>query len=83
MNRHQNHRNLIANRVLSGLCLIFLWLPLAVHGNESSPEANAEENKISSALALLSSDEPNRLGCTKDSYEPACFLDFVLSQIVH
>ena len=79
MNRHQNRGNLIANRVLSGLCLILLWLPLAVHGNEASPEIKPEERKIPSALALLSSDEPNRVGCTKDSYEPACFLDFVLS----
>jgi hypothetical protein len=30
-------------------------------------------------VALLSSDQPNRLGCTRDSYDRGCFMDFVLS----
>jgi len=53
--------------------LAALWFTPASHGVEN--DSILEENPV----ALLSSDEANRLGCTRDSYEPACFLDFTLS----
>ena len=67
------------NRALSCILLALLWLPLAGQSSEVPQEVKPEEQNTFPYMALLSSDEPNRLGCTKDSYEPACFLDFVLS----
>lgn len=66
-------------RILSGVLLALLWFPAAGHG-EDAPQAVKQGVWSSlSPLAMLSSDEPNRLGCTRDSYERSCFMDFVLS----
>jgi hypothetical protein len=67
------------SRILSGVLLALLWLPVAGHG-EDDPQATRPGVRSSmSSLAMLSSDEPNRLGCTRDNYEKGCFMDFVLS----
>lgn len=65
------------SRILSGVLLILFWFP-AVHG-EAAPQEVTKEAGSPQSQALLSSDEPNRLGCTKDSYEGSCFMDFTLS----
>lgn len=71
-------------RILFGVLLALLWFPLAGHGEDApqpdvlKPETLGAGSTLSS-LAMLSSDEPNRLGCTRDSYEKGCFMDFVLS----
>lgn len=57
--------------------MILFWFP-AVHG-EAAPQEVTKEAGSPQSQALLSSDEPNRLGCTKDSYEGSCFMDFTLS----
>jgi len=66
--------------------ILLCCLPLAVYGEETPQDAKQDVKELAQAelkpsrpVALLSSDEPNRLGCTKDSYERACFLDFTLS----
>lgn len=64
--------------VLSAL----FWFPAVSYGEETTQTIKAvkpEELNSARPLALLSSDEPNRLGCTKDSYERSCFMDFVVS----
>ncbi len=58
--------------------LVVLGFPVSGYGEETS-EVKPAANNMVPPLALLSSDEPNRLGCTRDSYEPSCFLDFTLS----
>ncbi|MGB8517424.1 MAG: hypothetical protein WCD45_06005 [Gallionella sp.] len=66
------------SRILIGmLCVCFSML---ASGEEEQVDVKTHTGNIAPPLALLTSEEPNRLGCTKDSYERACFLDFVLSQ---
>jgi len=67
------------SRILSGVLLTLLWFPVAGHGEDAPQAAKLGVGNSLGPLAMLSSDEPNRLGCTRDSYERACFLDFVLS----
>lgn len=59
--------------------LAALWIPLAGQGEETAQVAKAVQQDGANPVALLSSDQPNRLGCTRDSYDRGCFLDFVLS----
>ena len=66
------------SRILSVVLLTLFWFPVAAHGEATRQEA-AQEAGNPRPQALLSSDEPNRLGCTKDSYERSCFMDFTLS----
>ena len=56
-----------------------LLFPIAGHSVEEKHETRLEMERPIHPTALLSSDEPNRLGCTRDSYEQACFMDFTLS----
>jgi hypothetical protein len=58
--------------------LAVLWFPPAGHGEEAAQSGKPLLHEAN-PLALLSSDEPNRLGCTRDSYEHACFMDFTVS----
>lgn len=67
------------SRILSGVLLALLLLPVAGHGEDAPQAAKQGAGSSLSPLAMLSSDEPNRLGCTRDSYERSCFMDFVLS----
>jgi hypothetical protein len=67
-------------RVMSFAVLMgALCLPLAGHGEETAAQGKPKQKEDVSPLALLSSDQPNRLGCTRDSYEHACFMDFTVS----
>lgn len=59
--------------------LAALWFPLAGRGEDATPQDKPKQQEAASPVALLSSDQPNRLGCTRDSYEQACFMDFTLS----
>jgi hypothetical protein len=67
------------SRILSGVLLALLWFPVAGHGEDAPQPAKQGAGNSLSPLPMLSSDEPNRLGCTRDSYERSCFMDFVLS----
>lgn len=63
-------------------CAVCLLVPLFVYAEPDAVVAKTIEPERMTAtrpLAMLSSDEPNRLGCTRDSYESACFMDFTLS----
>ena len=67
-------------RALSFAVLLFsLCLPLMGYSGENSAAGNSLSPHEANPVALLSSDEPNRLGCTRDSYERACFMDFTVS----
>lgn len=66
-------------RVLFVVWLAVFFSPVAGHSGEGQQEAIPKIGSPLHPTALLSSDEPNRLGCTRDSYEHACFMDFVLS----
>jgi len=66
-------------RFLAVVLPVTLSLSVPGYCEDIPPKVLPAEKSVSSSIALLSSDEPNRLGCTRDSYEPACFLDFVLS----
>src|ERR1700693_3709741 len=59
--------------------LAALWFPPASHGEETPAQGKPKPQESASPFALLSSDQPNRLGCTRDSYEHSCFMDFTLS----
>lgn len=67
------------NRKMLGVLLVLLGFPVLSHGDETPQQVKPMEGNMVPPLALLSSEQPNRLGCTKDSYEPSCFLDFTLS----
>lgn len=64
------------NRRLSWLMLLLLSLTLAAQAEEG-PEAVMGPPLRS--LPLLTSDEPNLLGWTRDGYERSGFMDFTLS----
>lgn len=67
-------------RKIKRLTLVLgLAVPLLGQGEPLVADAPKAPPTALSSVALLSSDEPNRLGCTKDGYEPACFLDFTVS----
>jgi hypothetical protein len=66
-------------RILSVAFLALLWFPVAGHGEDDAQSTRQEVNSSLNSQAMLSSDEPNRLGCTRDSYEKGCFIDFVIS----
>ena len=66
-------------RILSGVLLVLLWFPVAGHGEDDPQSTGREVINSWSLLPMLSSDKPNRLGCTRDSYEKGCFIDFVVS----
>jgi len=59
--------------------LAALWFPVASHGGETAQTGKPIQHEEVNPVALLSSDQPNRLGCTRDSYDRGCFMDFVLS----
>lgn len=59
--------------------LAALWFPVASHGEETAQTGKPIRQEEVNPVALLSSDQPNRLGCTRDSYDRGCFMDFVLS----
>jgi hypothetical protein len=59
--------------------LAVLWIPVIGHGEEASQEPKSIQQEAANPVALLSSDQPNRLGCTRDSYERSCFMDFSVS----
>ena len=59
--------------------LAALWFPVAGHGEETAQTGKPIQHEEVNPVALLSSDQPNRLGCTRDSYDRGCFMDFVLS----
>ncbi len=59
--------------------LAALWFPVASHGEEAAQTGKPIRQEEVNRVALLSSDQPNRLGCTRDSYDRGCFMDFVLS----
>jgi hypothetical protein len=59
--------------------LTALWFPVASLGVETVQAGKPVQQQEMNPVALLSSDEPNRLGCTRDSYERGCFMDFTVS----
>jgi hypothetical protein len=59
--------------------LAALWFPVASQGEEAAQTGKPIRQDGVNPVALLSSDQPNRLGCTRDSYDRGCFMDFVLS----
>jgi hypothetical protein len=59
--------------------LAAIWLPLVGHGEETAQQSESKQQEAVSPVALLSSDQPNRWGCTRDSYEHGCFMDFTVS----
>ncbi len=58
--------------------LLLLLLPCLVVAQEMRPDDQVS-GKPERSLPLLASDEPNRLGWTRDSYEKQGFMDFTLS----
>lgn len=63
-------------RIAESILLLMLCLPLIGYGDETDQEAPVRELR---SLPLLTSDEPNQLGWTRDSYEQKAFMDFTLS----
>lgn len=68
---------------MRGMSLVVLLAVLCLspfsYGEETVQPDKAFQHDIINPVALLSSDQPNRLGCTRDSYDRGCFMDFVLS----
>jgi len=69
--------------MMRGMSLMVLLAALCFstfsHGEETVKAGKPIQYKEVNPVALLSSDQPNRLGCTRDSYDRGCFMDFVLS----
>jgi hypothetical protein len=59
--------------------LAALWFPVASHGEETAQTGKPAQQQEVNPVALLSSDQPNRLGCTRDNYDRGCFMDFTVS----
>jgi len=66
-------------RMSFAVLLAAFWFPVAGHCEETAQTGKPIQHEEVNPVALLSSDQPNRLGCTRDSYDRGCFMDFVLS----
>lgn len=64
------------NRYLPALLILVLCFPLSGQAEENPQNEEVHELR---SLPLLSSDEPNMLGWTRDSYEGQGYMDFTLS----